>query len=92
MAGELNVTGLVNGFDMNSILQQIQAIKSQQILMLQQQQQQISDKETVISNIQNILKNLQISINNISDPATVNAKSVNVSNTNILTASINRPC
>jgi hypothetical protein len=36
MAGELNVTRLVNGFDMNSILQQIQAIKSQQILMLQQ--------------------------------------------------------
>ncbi|WP_299237616.1 flagellar filament capping protein FliD [Sulfurihydrogenibium sp.] len=91
MAGELNVTGLVNGFDMNSILQQIQAIKSQQILMLKQQQQQISDKKTVISNIQNILKNLQSSISNISDPATVNAKSVNVSNPNILTASITDP-
>ncbi|WP_299228211.1 flagellar filament capping protein FliD [Sulfurihydrogenibium sp.] len=91
MAGELNVTGLVNGFDMNSILQQIQAIKSQQILMLQGQQQQISDKKTVISNIQSILKNLQSSINNISDPATVNAKSVNVSNPNILTASITDP-
>jgi flagellar hook-associated protein 2 len=88
VAGELNVTGLVNGFDMNSILQQIQAIKSRQIIMLQQQQQQISDKKTVISNIQSILKNLQSSINNISDPATVNAKSVNVSNPNILTASI----
>jgi flagellar hook-associated protein 2 len=88
MAGELNVAGLVNGFDMNSILQQIQAIKSQQILMLQQEQQQISDKKTVISNIQSILKNLQSSINNISDPAIVNAKSVNVSNPNILTASI----
>jgi flagellar hook-associated protein 2 len=91
MAGELNVTGLVNNFDMNSILQQIQAIKSQQILMLQQEQQQISDKKTVISNIQSILKNLQSSINNISDPATLNAKSVNVSNTNILTASITDP-
>jgi flagellar hook-associated protein 2 len=91
MAGELNVTGLVNGFDMNSILQQIQAIKSKQILMLQQQQQQISDKKTVISNIQNILKNLQSSINNISDSATVNAKSVNVSNPNVLTASITDP-
>jgi len=91
MAGELNVTGLVNGFDMNSILQQIQAIKSQQILMLQGQQQQISDKKTVISNIQSILKNLQSSINNISDPATVNAKSVNVSNPNILTASTTDP-
>ncbi len=91
MAGELNVTGLVNGFDMNSILQQIQAIKSQQILMLQGQQQQISDKKTVISNIQSILKNLQSSINNISDSATVNAKSVNASNPNILTASITDP-
>jgi flagellar hook-associated protein 2 len=91
MAGELNVTGLVNGFDMNSILQQIQAIKSQQILMLKQQQQQISDKKTVISNIQNILKNFQSSINNISDSATVNAKSVNVSNPNVLTASITDP-
>jgi len=91
MAGELNVTGLVNGFDMNSILQQIQAIKSKQIFMLQAQQQQISDKKTVISNIQSILKNLQSSINNISDPATVNAKSVNVSNPNILTASITDP-
>ena len=91
MAGELNVTGLVNGFDMNSILQQIQAIKSQQILMLQGQQQQISDKKTVISNIQSILKNLQSSINNISDPSTVNAKSVNVSNPNVLTASITDP-
>jgi flagellar hook-associated protein 2 len=91
MAGEFNVTGLVNGFDMNSILQQIQAIKSQQILMLQGQQQQISDKKAVISNIQNILKNLQSSISNISDPATANAKSVNVSNPNILTASITDP-
>jgi flagellar hook-associated protein 2 len=91
MAGELNVAGLVNGFDMNSILQQIQAMKSQQILMLQQEQQQISDKKTVISNIQSILKNLQSSINNISDPATVNAKSVNVSNSNVLTASITDP-
>jgi len=91
MAGELNVTGLVNGFDMNSILQQIKAIKSQQILMLQGQQQQISDKKTVISNIQNILKNLQSSINNISGSATVNAKSVNASNPNILTASITDP-
>jgi flagellar hook-associated protein 2 len=91
MAGELNVAGLVNGFDMNSILQQIQAIKSKQILMLQGQQQQISDKKTVISNIQSILKNLQSSINNISDPSTVNAKSVNVSNPNILTASITDP-
>jgi Flagellar capping protein len=91
MAGELNVTGLVNGFDMNSILQQIQAIKSQQILMLQQEQHQISDKKTVILNIQSILKNLQSSINNISDTATVNAKSVNVSNPNILTASITDP-
>jgi Flagellar capping protein len=91
MAGELNVTGLVNGFDMNSILQQIQAIKSQQILMLQQEQQQISDKKTVISNIQSILKNLQSSINNISDTATVNAKSMSVSNPNILTASITDP-
>jgi flagellar hook-associated protein 2 len=91
MAGELNVTGLVNGFDMNSILQQIQAMKSQQILMLQGQQQQISDKKTAISNIQSILKNLQSSANNISDPAIVNAKSVNVSNPNILTASITDP-
>ena len=91
MAGELNVTGLVNGFDMNSILQQIQAIKSKQILMLQAQQQQISDKKTVISNIQSILKNLQSSINNISDSSTVNAKSVNVANPNILTASITDP-
>jgi flagellar hook-associated protein 2 len=91
MAGELNVTGLVNGFDMNSILQQIQAIKSRQILMLQGQQQQISDKKAVISNIQSILKNLQSSINNIADPSTVNAKSVNVSNPNILTASITDP-
>jgi flagellar hook-associated protein 2 len=91
MAGELNVTGLVNGFDMNSILQQIQAIKSRQILMLQGQQQQISDKKTVISNIQSILKNLQSSINNLSDPATVNAKSVNISNPNVLTASITDP-
>lgn len=27
MAGELTVTGLVNNFDINSVLQQIQAIK-----------------------------------------------------------------
>ncbi len=59
--------------------------------MLQQEQQQISDKKTVILNIQSILKNLQSSINNISDTATVNAKSVNVSNPNILTASITDP-
>jgi flagellar hook-associated protein 2 len=85
------MVGLVNGFDMNSILQQIQAIKSKQILMLQGQQRQISDKKTIISNIQSILKNLQSSINNISDPATLNAKSVNVSNPNILTASITDP-
>ncbi|MGC9007378.1 MAG: flagellar cap protein FliD N-terminal domain-containing protein, partial [Sulfurihydrogenibium sp.] len=91
MAGELNVTGLVNGFDMNSILAQIQAIKSKQILLLQSQQQKISDKKAAVSDIANLLKNLQTSITNFTDSNTVNAKSVTVSNPNVLTATVTDP-
>ncbi len=91
MAGELNVTGLVNGFDMNAVLAQIQAIKSKQILLLQSQQQKISDKKVAVSDIANLLKNLQTSITNFTDSNTVNAKSVTVSNPNVLTATVTDP-
>lgn len=91
MAGELNVTGLVNGFDMNSILQQIQALKSQQVLLLQQKQQSISDKKSAISDIQTILKNIQNTVNNITNPNIAYAKSVNLSNPNIANVNITDP-
>lgn len=91
MAGELNVTGLVNNFDMNSLLQQIQAIKSQQILMLQNQQSKIASKKTAVSDIQTILKNIQQSITDLSDQNTINSKSLNISNPNILSATITDP-
>ncbi|MGC8869357.1 MAG: flagellar cap protein FliD N-terminal domain-containing protein, partial [Sulfurihydrogenibium sp.] len=91
MAGELNVTGLVNGFDMNAVLTQIRAIKSQQILLLQSQQQKISDKKAAVSDIANLLNNLQTSIANFTDSNTVNAKSVAVSNPNVLTATVTDP-
>lgn len=88
MAGELNVTGLVNSFDMNSVLQQIQAIKSQQILYLQTQQQAISNKKTVLSNIQSIVNNLQNTTSNLTDTSVINAKTVNVSNPAIINATV----
>lgn len=91
MAGELTVTGLLNNFDINSVLQQIQAIKSQQILLLQQKQQTVSDKKSALSDIQNILKNIQNTVNNITDPTIAYAKSVNLSNPNVATVSITDP-
>lgn len=91
MAGELSVTGLVGNFDINSVLQQIQAIKSQQILLLQQKQQTISNKKSAVSDIQNILKNIQNTVNNITDPNIAYAKSIALSNPNVATVSITDP-
>ncbi|WP_028950707.1 flagellar filament capping protein FliD [Sulfurihydrogenibium subterraneum] len=91
MAGELSVTGLVGNFDINSVLQQIQAIKSQQILLLQQKQQTISAKKSAVSDIQNILKNIQNTVNNITDPNIAYAKSIALSNPNVATVSITDP-
>lgn len=88
MAGELNVSGLVNNFDMNSVLQQIQALKSQQILYFQSQQQALNDKKTVVSNIKSILNNIQNTLSNFTDPSVVNAKTVNVTNSTVLNATV----
>lgn len=88
MAGEFNVSGLVNNFDMNSILQQIQLLKSQQIFSLQAKQEVLNDKKGIISNIQSIVKNIQDTLSNLVDSSVINAKSVTVSDTNILNATI----
>lgn len=91
MAGEINVTGLVNGFDMNSVLQQIQAIKSKQVLLLQQKQQSISDKRSAVSDILSTLKSIQNTANSITDPNIAYAKSVSLSNQNVANVVVSDP-
>ncbi|MCX7760824.1 MAG: flagellar filament capping protein FliD [Hydrogenothermaceae bacterium] len=91
MAGEINISGLVGGFDYNSILQQIQILKSQQINMAQAQQQQIQNKKAAVSQINNILKNIYNSINNFTDLNTLNAKGVSVIDSTVVSAAVTDP-
>lgn len=88
MAGEINISGLVGGFDYNSILQQIQILKSRQINMAQVQQQQLQNKKAAVSQINDILKNIYNSINNFTDLNTLNAKGVSVSDSTVLSAAV----
>lgn len=91
MNGNISVTGLVGGFDYNSVLQQIQYLKSQQIFIMQDRQKQIEQKKAVINEVRNIINNMRTAISNFNDPSTLNAKSVNVDNQNIVSSSITYP-
>lgn len=88
MYGNISVAGLTGGFDYNAVLEQIRFLKSQQIFMMQDRQKQIEQKKAVINDVRSILNNMRTSISNFNDPSTLNAKTVNIDNQNILTASI----
>lgn len=84
MAGEISIAGLTGGFDYNSLLQQIQQIKSQQIYMLQLRQQQIGSKKSAITDIQGILTNIKNAVSKLNDDSILNGKSINSSDQTIL--------
>lgn len=88
MAGEINISGLVGGFDYNSVLQQIQYLKSQQIYMMQDKQAQLNQKKAVIGDIRNILNGMEDALSNFDDATVLNAKSFNVANESILSATV----
>ncbi|MEJ5173651.1 MAG: flagellar filament capping protein FliD, partial [Hydrogenothermaceae bacterium] len=73
------------------ILQQIQALKSQQIYMAQLKQQQIQDKKTAIGQINDILKSIYNTVNNFTDLNTLNAKGVSVSDSTVVSATVTDP-
>ncbi|MEZ0323918.1 MAG: flagellar filament capping protein FliD [Hydrogenothermaceae bacterium] len=91
MAGEFSITGLGGTFDYSSILQQMQALKSQQIYMAQANQQKLQDKKNVISEINNILKNILNDVSKFTDLNTLNAKTAIVSDSSILSVNITDP-
>lgn len=91
MAGEFSISGLVGGIDYNSILQQIQQLKSQQIYMMQTKQDQLNQKKTVINDIKTILSGMKDVLSGFDDKAILNAKSINISNDSILSATVKDP-
>lgn len=88
MNGNISISGLTGGFDYNSVLQQIQYLKSQQILILQDRQNQIEQKKAVINEVKNFLNTMKSSLSNFDDPETLNAKTVKSSNENVANVSL----
>lgn len=91
MAGEFSISGLVGKFDYSSILQQIQQLKSQQIYMMQARQDQLNQKKAVINDIKNILSGMKDVLSGFDDRAILNAKSIDISNDSILSATVKDP-
>lgn len=88
MVGNISVTGLAGGFDYNSVLQQIQYLKSQQIFMMQDRQKQIQQKKAVVNDVRSLLNSIRNSISSFDDQTVLYAKTVNVDNQSIVSTSI----
>ncbi|NPA52520.1 MAG: flagellar filament capping protein FliD [Aquificae bacterium] len=88
MAGEIYLSNLAGNFDYAQMLENIRAIKSQQIVFLQQRESQILAKKEAISSFGDILKDMQDSLDKISDITKLEKKAVFVSDESVLEANI----
>ncbi len=88
MAGEIYLSNLVGNFDYAEMLNNIKMIKSQQIFLLQQRENQIKSKKDAISDFGDILKDMQDLLNKISDLTKLDKKAVSVSDESVAEVSI----
>ncbi len=88
MAGELFISDLAGGFDYNEILQKVQFLKSQQIAILQEKENTLSQKKSAISDFGDILSELQDIFDELTSGDLSYEKKVTVSDENVIEASI----
>lgn len=91
MAGEIYLSNLSGQFDYQSILQKFQELKTKQILLLQQKEDEIQQKKSAYSTFGSMLKDFQKSLDSLLDDDIFYSKNINVSNENILTATVTDP-
>ena len=89
MAGEIYLSNLSGQFDYQSILQKFQELKTQQISLLQQKEDQINQKKSAYATFGNMLKTFDNNLDNLLDDTIFDAKTVTISNEDIATATIN---
>lgn len=88
MAGELFISDLAGGFDYNEILQKVQLLKSQQIALLQERENILSQKKAAISDFGDIVSELQDIFDDLTGGDLSYEKQITVSDENAIEASI----
>ena len=88
MAGELFISDLAGGFDYNEILQKVQLLKSQQIAILREREDLLSQKKAAISDFGDIVSELQDIFDDLTSGDLSYEKQITVSNEDIIEASI----
>lgn len=91
MAGEIYFSNLAGNFDYQQILDQVQYIKSQQILLLQEREAHIQSKKDAITNYRTLIKDLQGIFEDLVSPTLFAEKSVSISDETALSVTITDP-
>ncbi len=91
MAGEIFLSNITGNFDYAEMLNNIRMIKSQQILLLQQRENEIETKKQAISDFGNLLKDMQDLLDDVTTLSILDEKSVSVSDETAIDVSITDP-
>ncbi len=91
MAGEFFVSNLVGNFDYNEILQQMQSVKSQKVAFLQQQEQQVEQKKSAMSNFGSLVDEFKALNDELTGTSLFDNKSVTVSDDSVLSVTVTDP-
>ncbi len=88
MAGELFISDLAGGFDYNEILQKVQLLKSQQIAILREREDMLSQKKAAISDFGDIVSEFQDIFDDLTGGDLSYEKQITVSDEDVIEASI----
>lgn len=86
MAGDLSLSGLVSGMDTESIIQQLMAVESRPVQILQQKKTSLQDKANAWRDINTRLSNLQSRAADLADKLKFYAKKAVSGDTNVFDA------
>ncbi|WP_281951139.1 flagellar filament capping protein FliD [Nitrosophilus kaiyonis] len=88
MAGEIYLSNLSGQFDYQGILQKFQELKTKQLSLLQQKEDEISQKKSAFKTFGNMINDFKKNLDSLLNDKIFYDKDVSVSNENILSASV----